>query len=138
MSGVARVLLYDGLCGFCDGTVQYVLSRDPGGALRFAALQGEYAQGVLSRHAGLHGVDSLVLVVTTDGVAERILVRSDAALELARYLGGAWRLVQVLRVVPRPIRDGAYDLFARWRYRLFGRRAACRIPQAAERDRFID
>ena len=138
MSGVQRVLVYDGLCGFCDGTVQFVLARDPAGPLRFAALQGEYGRSVLARHVGLRGVDSLVLVESSAGEAERVLVRSGAVLGLARYLGGLWRLLLVLRIVPRPLRDGLYDLFARYRYRWFGRRDACAVPDAAQRSRFID
>jgi len=133
-----RVLLYDGLCGFCDGTVQFVLARDRAGTLRFAALQGEYARSVLKRHEDLDGVDSLVLVELSEDGRERIRVRSDAVLELVRYFGWPWRLLRVLRWLPRVLRDGGYDLFARWRHRLFGRRDACRIPAPAERVRFID
>ena len=129
-------LLYDGLCGFCDGVVQFVLARDAGGTLRFAPLQGAFAHGVMERHPGLRGMDSLVLV-TGEGATETVAVRSDAALDVAAYLGGGWSLARVLRAVPRPLRDWGYDLFARYRYRLFGHRAACRIPDAADRARFL-
>jgi predicted DCC family thiol-disulfide oxidoreductase YuxK len=129
-------LLYDGLCGFCDGVVQFVLARDTRGTLRFAPLQGEFARGVLERHPGLLGMDSLVLV-TGEGASETVSVRSDAALDVAAYLGGIWSLARVLRAVPRPLRDWGYDLFARYRYRLFGRRTACRIPEPAVRARFL-
>ena len=61
-----------------------------------------------------------------------------AVLGLARYLGGLWRLLLVLRIVPRPIRDALYDLFARYRYRWFGRLDVCAVPDAAQRARFID
>jgi predicted DCC family thiol-disulfide oxidoreductase YuxK len=130
------ILLYDGLCGFCDGVVRFVLSRDRRGTLRFAPLQGDFARGLLSRHPTLRGVDSLILVYGI-AVTERVAVRSDAALALAEYLGGPWSLARILRVVPRPLRDWGYDLFARHRYRLFGRLGACRVPDPGVRGRFL-
>lgn len=131
------ILLYDGLCGFCDGAVQFVLARDRRGVLRFAALQGEFARDVVARHPELAGVDSLILVERDARGAERVSVRSEGALRVARYLGGAWRATALLRVVPRGIRDWAYDTFARNRYRWFKRLAACRVPTVEERERFV-
>ncbi len=132
------VLLYDGLCGFCNGTVQFILARDPSGSMRFAPLQGEFARRVLDRHPELRSVDSLILVRpgATPG-EERALVRSEAVLGIADYLGGAWRAADVLRLVPRPLRDWGYDLFARFRYRLFGRYDACPVPSPEVRARFL-
>jgi predicted DCC family thiol-disulfide oxidoreductase YuxK len=131
------VLLYDGLCGFCDGTVQFVLKRDTRGTMRFATLQGEYARAVLANHRSLQGIDSLILIETMDGVAH-VRVRSDAVLGLARYLGGRWRALAVMRVIPRALRDLGYDIFARFRYRWFGRYDACPLPSPDVRARFID
>jgi predicted DCC family thiol-disulfide oxidoreductase YuxK len=68
---------------------------------------------------------------------ERVRVRSDAVLALARYLGGAWRALTIFRLVPRPLRDLAYDVFARHRYRVFGRYSACPIPPPEVRARFL-
>lgn len=132
------VLLYDGLCGFCNGAVQFVLKRDRRGTLRFAALQGDYARDVMARHPEIAGVDSLILVEPATTGDERVYVRSAGALRTARYLDGQWRLTQALVVIPRPVRDWAYDLFARWRYRLFGRYDSCPIPSPEQRARFID
>ena len=130
-------MLYDGLCGFCDGTVQYVLAHDRLKTMRFAPLQGQFAAGVLARHPGLHGIDSIVLVERT-AQGEHVFVQSDAVLRIAEYLGGGFRTARVLRIVPRVLRDGAYALFARFRYRLFGRLTACAIPPAEVRARFLD
>lgn len=132
------VLLYDGLCGFCNGAVQFVLKRDRRGTLRFAALQGDYARDVMARHPEIAGVDSLILVEPATTGDERVYVRSAGALRTARYLDGPWRLTRALVVIPRPVRDWAYDLFARWRYRLFGRYDSCPIPSPEQRARFID
>ena len=86
------MLLYDGLCRFCDGTVQFILKHDRRGTLRFATLQGDFARDVIARHPEVAGVDSLVLVEPDlDSGRERVYVRSEGALRIARYLGGAWR-----------------------------------------------
>jgi predicted DCC family thiol-disulfide oxidoreductase YuxK len=132
----APLLLYDGDCGFCDGTVKFVLRHDRGGALRFATLQGDAGQAVRARHPELAGVDSVVWLDEMNG-AERVAVRSEAALRLARYLGWPWRAALAARLIPRVLRDAAYDLFARHRYRFFGRADECALPSPEERKRFI-
>jgi predicted DCC family thiol-disulfide oxidoreductase YuxK len=133
------VLLYDGLCGFCDGTVQFILRHDRRGTLKFATLQGEFARGVIARHPELAGVDSLVLVEPDAANGrENVYVRSTGALRVARYLGGAWHLTRATAIVPRFLRDWAYDAFARIRYRVFGRYDSCPIPTPEQRARFID
>lgn len=136
-SAPSPLLLYDGVCGFCDGTVQFVLRRDPGGPMRFATLQGTAARTVFARHQGLEGVDSLILVERAPSGAETVSVRSEAILRLCAYLGGVWRLTSLLRIVPRPLRDWGYDVFARYRYRVFGRYDACPVPSAEVRARFL-
>ena len=133
------VLLYDGLCGFCDRTVQLVLRADRQGTIRFASLQGEFAASVLECHTLIRGVDSLVFIEPgDDDETGRLHVRSGAVLRIAWHLGGAWRVLVVFRLVPRPFRDWVYDLFARNRYRIFGRLDACPIPPPEVRSRFVD
>ena len=134
-----QVLLYDGLCGFCDGTVQFILRHDRKKTLRFATLQGDYAREILARHPELAGVDSLVLVERdASSGSERVSVRSAAALGIAKDLGGAWHLARVIAIIPRFIRDFGYDSFAKIRYRVFGQYDSCPIPTAEQRARFID
>lgn len=132
----APLLLYDGLCGFCDGTVRFILKRDAGGGMRFAPLQGSTAEEILDRHPEAKGVDSLI-VVMGHGAQESVVILSDAVLYIARYLGGVWSLLSVLRVVPKTVRDWGYALFARHRYRVFGRYDACPIPTPEVRMRFL-
>jgi predicted DCC family thiol-disulfide oxidoreductase YuxK len=136
-SVAAPVLLYDGVCGFCNKTVQMILDRDPRGEMRFAALQSDYGQAVVGRHPELQGVDSVVYVERVANV-ERVYVRSDAALKVASYLGGAWKVFLAARLVPRALRDYFYDLFARNRYRFFGKYDACMLPPPEVRARFLD
>lgn len=130
--------MYDGVCGFCDQTVQFILKHDRHGTLRFAPLQGEFATRMLARHPSLTTVDSLILIERAHGPEETVSIRSEAVLRLAAYLGRWWRIAGVLRIVPRFLRNAAYDLFARHRYRFFGRYDACKLPAAEERARFLD
>jgi predicted DCC family thiol-disulfide oxidoreductase YuxK len=133
------VLLYDGLCGFCDGAVRMVLKVDRRRLFRFAPLASDFARGVLSIHPELEGIDSIVLVEPREeGLGRGVWVRSDAFIQTARYLGGAWRLLTLFALVPRPLRDWAYDAFAGRRYRIFGRFEACPIPPPEVRSRFLD
>jgi len=125
------------VCGFCNKAVQTILKNDRRGEMRFAALQSEYGRAVLGRHPELRGVDSVVFVERGPG-RERVHVRSDASLRVAEYLGGAWKLFLAARVIPAPVRDFFYNLFARYRYRFFGKYDACLLPPPEVRERFID
>jgi len=125
------VLLYDGTCGFCSGTVRFILDHEREHTLRFASLDSRYAMTVFAAHPELAGVDSLVWV---DGGTA--LVRSSGALRVGTYLGGPWRMAAALRVVPVALRDWVYDLVARHRHRMAG--SACFVPSAEERRRFLD
>jgi predicted DCC family thiol-disulfide oxidoreductase YuxK len=136
-SGGAPVLLYDGVCGFCNKSVQLILDRDRRGEMRFAALQSDYGAAIVARHPELRGVDSVVFV-EREGGGERVYTRSDAALKVASYLGGFWKVLLAAKVVPRRVRDYFYDLFARNRYRLFGKYDSCMLPPPEVRSRFLD
>jgi len=136
---VNYVLLYDGVCGFCDKTVQIILSHDKHGTMRFAALQSNYGQAILAKYASLQNVDSLILQETSLKTGEeRVFMRSTAALRIAAYLGGMWKLCLITYLLPASVRDWIYDLFARHRYRLFGKYESCAIPSKEVRERFID
>ncbi len=133
-----QVLLYDGLCGFCDSTVQFILARDRVGSMRFATLQGSYAARLLQQQPELAAIDSLILVEKAEGASRPVVrVRSAAVLGVAEYLGWPWKAAMLLRVVPSGLRDWGYDLFARNRHRWFGRYDACPIPTPDQRARFI-
>ena len=130
------LLLYDGVCGFCNRSVQTILKHDTQGTMRFATLQSNLGASIKARHR-LEAIDSLVLVDRAAG-AERVFMRSDAALRVASYLGGWWKLLAIFSLVPRPLRDFFYDVFARYRYRLFGRYDRCMLPAPELRSRFLD
>jgi predicted DCC family thiol-disulfide oxidoreductase YuxK len=130
-----EMLFYDGHCALCHGAVKFVLRHDrSGSAFRFAPLGGETFQSKVptSQRAALP--DSVV-VLTSDG---RLLTRSDAFVHILRRLGGGQKaLAGVLALVPRPVRDVAYNLIARIRYRVFGRREeVCPLVPPEQRKRF--
>jgi len=132
------LVLYDGVCGFCDASVQRLLDVDKAGILHFATLQGATAAGLRARHPELpHDIDTMIFVEHRDG-KERVSVRSTALLRITARLGGPWRLLGVGWILPAFVRDAAYRAFAALRYRLFGRLEACRIPAPEERARFLD
>lgn len=135
----APVLLYDGVCGFCNGAVQTILRHDRRGSLRFAALQSDYGRAALARHPELAGVDSVVfLEASPETGRERVSVRSEAGLRVASYMGGAWKIFLLGRLLPVGVRDYLYDLFARHRYKMFGKYDTCLLPPPEVRARFID
>jgi predicted DCC family thiol-disulfide oxidoreductase YuxK len=133
------ILLYDGTCGFCAESVQFVLERDPDGTLQFAALDSATGRDILARHPEVRGFDSVLFVEPADGRnPERIFAHSSAALRVADYLGSSWRWVHLARFVPSPIRDAIYRLIARHRHRLSRNGPVCVIPSAQERARFLE
>jgi len=115
-----------------------ILRRDRRGTMRFAALQSAYGEAVKARHPELAGVDSVVLVERSRDDEERVFIRSDAALRVAAYLGGWWKLLLAFRILPGAARDLFYDLFARHRYKLFGKYDSCLVPSPEVRSRFVD
>ncbi len=136
----APVLLYDGACGLCARSVQFLLARErPGRSvpMRFAPLEGAYARHVRATAPWIAAVDSVVWVVPRVHGPPEVAVRSTAALLALAALGGPWRLLAALgRLVPRRLRDAAYDAVARRRHRLFA--ARCLLPSPAHRERFLD
>lgn len=128
------LVFYDGVCGLCDRSVRFLLKRDRQKSLRFAPLQGETAR----RRADLPTeLRSVIFITQPDTPEEAVHYRSEAALRLLDHVGGFWRIVSWLRVIPRPLRDWVYDGIAGRRYRWFGRFDACRVPPAAWQHRFL-
>jgi predicted DCC family thiol-disulfide oxidoreductase YuxK len=128
------IVLFDGVCNLCNGTVRFAYARDPAARLRFAPLQSAVGRRLIAG-AGLPAAQSLdSLVVVERGTLRR---RSDAALAIARHLRWPWPLLGALAVVPRALRDAVYDLIARRRYLWFGRSAACPMPPPGLRGRFL-
>lgn len=131
------IVFYDGVCGFCNRLVQTIIAHDRSNIFRFAPLQSSLGQALIRRHPHLSGIDSVVLLEMEDGI-EIVSIKSDAAIRIAAKLGGIWRIFLLARFIPVSIRNSCYDLFARNRYRLFGKRDSCMIPSKEIRERFLD
>lgn len=129
-----HILFFDGVCGLCDRLVQLVLRRDRRQRFRFAALQSDVAAQTLGHHGKpLDGLDT-VYVLTEDG---RLLQKGRAILFVMAELGLPWSLTRLFAPLPTRVLDWFYDRVARNRYRLFGKRDACRLPTAEEKLRFL-
>ena len=135
------MLLFDGTCGFCAESVQFVLEREKRRrTLRFASLQSQPGADLRERHPELNGVDSVIWVEAgVAGQPERVFVRSAAVFRVLRYLGGVWTgLAWAGSIVPRFARDAVYDWVARHRHQLIRRGKACLLPTPEQRERFVD
>jgi predicted DCC family thiol-disulfide oxidoreductase YuxK len=128
------IVLFDGVCNFCNGSVQFILKRDREGIFRFASLQSEIGRRLMTEH-GLDPDALNSVVVIDDG---RAWQESAAALRIARHLPGAWKLLRAFAVVPRSVRDALYRWIARNRYRWFGKTEACWLPTPELRGRFLE
>jgi predicted DCC family thiol-disulfide oxidoreductase YuxK len=143
---MGAILLFDGVCNFCDASVNFIIAHDRAGYFKFAPLQSEAGQE-LTRKFGLEfaalsekengpgeaiPIDSVVLIED-----EKAYTHSTAALRIARKLDGIWSWGYAFIVVPKTIRDFFYKLFARHRYRLFGKKDVCMMPTPELKQRFL-
>lgn len=127
------ILFFDGVCGLCNGFVDFVLKHDRHGRVFVAPLQGPTAAASLPDEI-VRGLDTVVLL---DG--ESWHIRSSAIVRIFWKIGGLWSILgTLLWLIPKPLRDLGYKVVARSRYRLFGKKETCRLPTAAERSRFLD
>jgi predicted DCC family thiol-disulfide oxidoreductase YuxK len=128
------VLLYDGSCGVCSQAVQWVLAHERAHSLRFAALESPVGNELRALAGVAADVDSMIW---TELRAGRVFaeVRSASMLRVLAYVGGPWRLLTALRLVPTFLRDAAYRAFAKVRYRI--RAPSCLVPSAQQRARFL-
>jgi predicted DCC family thiol-disulfide oxidoreductase YuxK len=128
------IMLFDGVCNLCSGSVQFIIRHDPKGRFRFASLQSEAARRLGEEH-GFDPADLDTVVLIEKG---RVYTKSDAAVRIARRLRGSARHWYAARHLPRPLRDALYDVVARNRYRWFGQKAECMAPTSELRAPFLD
>jgi len=127
------IVVFDAMCVLCSANAQLILRHDRTGQFRLASIQSELGQK-LYRRLGLdpHDPESLIVVR-----GEEVLRDSDAVIAIWDGLRGAWRLACAARMIPRPIRDPLYRWIARNRYRLFGKRETCWLPDQRYADRIL-
>jgi predicted DCC family thiol-disulfide oxidoreductase YuxK len=129
-----RLVLFDGVCNFCNYWVNFAIKRDPAARLKFTSLQGESAKAILDQY-GIKTTDLSSVIFIDKG---KIYLQSSAALHIARHLQSPWKLSYGLIIIPRFIRDFFYNLLARNRYKWFGKKDQCMVPGANVRNRFLD
>ena len=142
---MSAVVLFDGVCNFCDASVNFIIEHDPNGYFKFAPLQSDEGRRLASQYgfesaaaesgkpaSDLIPIDSVILV--EDGKA---FTHSTAALKILKRLGAPWSWLSAFIIVPKSGRDWAYKLFARYRYRMFGRKDQCMLPTPEVRARFL-
>ena len=129
---MSSIVLFDGVCNFCNGAVNFIIKHDHEKRFKFAALQSEIGQELRAKFDIGEDVDSIILVEN-----EEAYMHSTAGLRVAKTLGGIWSLGYAFIIVPAFIRDWAYRVFARNRYRLFGRLDTCMLPTPEVRERFL-
>lgn len=130
----SNIILFDGVCNLCSSSVQFIIKRDPNSMYRFASLQSDFGQQVLSRF-GLSTSDFHSIVLLS---GNKIFQRSNAALEIAKNLSGGWPLFYAFKIIPRFIRDPVYNWISRNRYSWFGKKDACWLPSPELKSRFLD
>lgn len=128
------IILFDGVCNFCNSTINFLIDRDKKGIFKFAALQSEPGKEILKKHNIITLTDFDSVILEKDG---KLYQKSDAALEIARNMDGLWKLLYGFKILPKFIRDFVYDLVAKNRYRLMGKMDACRLPTPELRARFL-
>lgn len=143
---MGAIILFDGVCNFCNSSVNFIIAHDKAGYFKFAPLQSETGkelaakhglefeglpEGEASAHAG-EPIDSVILIED-----DKAYTHSTAGLRVARSLGGIWSLAYIFIVVPKFIRDFFYRVFARYRYRLFGKKDVCMMPTPELKQRFL-
>lgn len=128
-----RVVFFDGICGMCNSTVDFLMARDPEGRLSFAPLQGETAEKVVPSEVRKN-LDTFVFLE-----AGELYFRTTALVRILWVLGGFWGCVGwLLWLIPAPVRNLGYRLVAKIRYRIAGKKESCRMPTPEERARFLD
>ncbi|NDI34106.1 thiol-disulfide oxidoreductase DCC family protein [Chengkuizengella sediminis] len=128
------ILLFDGVCNLCNGVVQFILSRDLKGNIKFASLQSGTGQKFLKQYnLNTKEISTIVLIQ-----GDRAYTKSTAALRLCLLLKNLWPVLYAFIIIPKSIRDVVYDWIAKNRYRWFGKSEQCMIPSKEHREKFLD
>lgn len=126
-----KIIFFDGVCGLCNGFVDFILKIDKKRKFHFSPLQGEYAAKTLPRHLTKE-LSSLAFM--SNG---KIYTKSEAVLMILSETGGFWALSSIFRIIPKSFQNVIYDFVAKYRYVIFGKKSSCRLPTSEERSRFV-
>ncbi|MGB3006695.1 MAG: thiol-disulfide oxidoreductase DCC family protein, partial [Chitinophagaceae bacterium] len=129
-----QVILFDGVCNFCNYWVNFTIKKDKKKILRFAPLQGETAKRLIADYKINHTTLSSVIFIDNG----KAYTQSSAALRICKHLDNGWKLFYGLIIIPKFIRDPIYNIIARNRYKWFGKKDTCMIPTPELKERFLD
>lgn len=129
-----KIILFDGVCNLCDSLVQFVIKHDEQDQFRYVALQSELGQKILV-HIGINtkNIDTIVLYIP----GKAYYTKSNAAIQIAKSLGGFFHFGTVFRILPTPMRNWVYDFVASKRYKWYGKKVTCMIPTAKLASKFL-
>jgi len=127
------VVLFDGVCNFCNSSVNFIIRHDKKDYFRFTPLQSEIGMKISEKYNLDSGNLKSVILVDKG----KIYTKTTAALRIAKQLSGAWPVLYVFIIVPPPIRDVVYNIIAKYRYKWWGERDACMIPTPEIRKKFL-
>ena len=131
-----HIVFYDGYCVLCSGSVDFILSRDRRTTFRFASLQSDFSKRILTKSGyPIEHIQNLNNVVYLRNNVLKI--KSNAVLSILWDIGGIYKISFLVYLLPRVVRDFAYDRIAKLRYRIFGKRDTCRVPTPQEMSRFL-
>ncbi len=129
----SNLILFDGVCNFCNFWVNFIIDHDDKRYFKFAPLQSDIAQRILvEKKIDILKIDSIILVVN-----DQVFFKSTAAMQIAKNLNGLLKMLYIFSIIPAPLRDLIYDSIAGHRYNWFGKRDTCRVPSKAEKELFL-
>jgi predicted DCC family thiol-disulfide oxidoreductase YuxK len=128
-----RLILFDGICNWCNAWVNFAIAHDPDRQFKFGTLQSKLGESIL-HDLDLSTTDYQTFILLEGG---HVSTKSTAALRVIRQLSWWWPLFYVGVLVPAPLRDVVYDFVACHRYQWMGRAATCRVPTQVDRERFV-
>jgi predicted DCC family thiol-disulfide oxidoreductase YuxK len=127
------IILFDGVCNFCNSSVNFIIKRDKKNNFLFSSLQSEYSQNFLTQNNfPKNNFDSIILIENN-----KLYRKSTAALKIAKHLNGLWKLSYTFIIIPPVIRDFFYDIIAKNRYKWFGKKEVCMIPDEKTKNKFL-
>lgn len=127
-----QLILFDGVCNFCNSSINFIIDHDPEKRFKFAPLQSDLGQSILKQfNKNTDDFDSVILLKNN-----QLFQKSDAAIEITKHLSGAWKYLAVFGVLPTFFLNFFYDIIAKNRYQIFGKSETCRMPTPELRERF--
>ena len=129
-----KVILFDGVCNLCNSSVDWIIRRDKHNLFKFASLQSDYGKQITEQYKITEQYLDTVVLLDND----KIYLRASAVLRILKQLGGFYSLVYIFNVLPSPVLNFFYNIVARYRYRWFGKRDTCRVPDEVEKEKFIE